>query len=99
MSESAPVLVKETAQLSDTQSIPEVPPVITRKWIEEALQVGYVENEGKRLFVRRNLAGQNDTIWLTDTYGFSVPGSNGSGYIFHGTSVETLPVIVKEGIF
>lgn len=87
-----------TEQLSGVSSV-EIPKRVSREWVEQALLAGKIEKGNKTFFVRKFPETTTEKIWLTDTYGLPTSGPEGVGYIYHGTSAESLPDIVDHGIF
>lgn len=91
---------KETfAKEAQSSKPPSIPDQITQKWVEQALSAGKVEKGGKQLFARPYPTTAQEKVWLTDNFGLPIPGPNGQGYIYHGTSIESLPEIANHGIF
>jgi len=76
-----------------------VPEHITEQWVTEALAAGYAEYNGRLLFVRPYPTSAHERAWLTDTYGSSTPGETGRCYAYHGTRIELLPLILRQGLF
>src|SRR6185312_5878279 len=78
--------------------VPQIPEVITADWVDRVLKDGYMVDGEKRLFVREYPDPQK-RVFLSDEFGMPEPGPEGKGYIFHGTNIETLPQILRIGLF
>ena len=76
----------------------QVPEKITAEWIEEAQKIGYIEYGGRKFFLRSDPDSQREVAWRLENYGLPTSGSDGEGYIYHGTHVEDLPSIVHDGV-
>ena len=71
---------------------------IDASWIEEALDKGWIRFGDRTYFFHRYPRSREDKVWLSDTYGLPVPGPDGEGFLYHGTKVDDLVGLIKEGV-